>query len=126
MLHFICSCSGEDDLLSSAQIAGDAPNLTRLYSSVLLQMLSRPGIPWMTGVGSRETYLVFRLSLSDVLHKEFPLCDMAGLARARQCRLLQWNKGGYLYGPTGVLSFWLRSFATTEVKEMHAHYTASS
>lgn len=41
MLHFICSCSGEDDLHSSIQIAGNASNFTHLCSSVLLQMLSR-------------------------------------------------------------------------------------
>lgn len=38
----ICSCLGEDDLLSSVQIAGNAINSTRFSSSVLLQMLSRP------------------------------------------------------------------------------------
>lgn len=36
------------------------------------------------------------------------------------------EEGGYLYGPTGVLSLWLRSLATIEVKEIHMHYTACS
>lgn len=36
------------------------------------------------------------------------------------------KEGGYLYWPTGVLCLWLRSFATTEVKETHAYYTVCS
>lgn len=40
---------GEDDLLSSVQIAGNAPNFTHLCSSVLLQMLSRPRQRHSTG-----------------------------------------------------------------------------
>lgn len=41
MLHFISSCSGEDDLHSSIQMAGNAPNFTGVCSSVLPQILSR-------------------------------------------------------------------------------------
>lgn len=36
------------------------------------------------------------------------------------------EEGGYLYGPAEALSLWLRRFAATEVKEMHAYYTVCS